>query len=91
MADAIERAGTMPFPETPNTPTTLNEGQLELLKVMSRPMSDDDLRAIKQLIVRYFADKLSDRADSWWDANGMTEADETRLLHTHFRTNHRAE
>jgi hypothetical protein len=60
--------------------------QLEILKVMSRPISDDDLKAIKKLILRYFADKLSDRADEIWEKNGWTEEDEQRLLSTHSRT-----
>jgi hypothetical protein len=50
-----------------------NTAQLELLKVVARPVSDDDLRAIKKLIVKYFIDKLRDRADEVWVQNNWTE------------------
>jgi hypothetical protein len=50
-----------------------NAAQLELLKVVARPVSDDDLMAIKKLIVKYFIDKLRDRADEVWVQNNWTD------------------
>ena len=67
-------------------PPTLNKAQLELLKLMARSVSDDDLRAIKKLIVRYFADKLTASADDAWERNGWTNEDAEKILHTHLRT-----
>jgi hypothetical protein len=64
----------------------LKKAQLEILKLMARPMSDEDLKAIKRFIVQHFAKKLTARANKTWDANGWTEEDEKRLLHTHIRT-----
>ena len=63
--------------------------QLELLKVIARPVSDDDLRAIKKLITKYFLDKLRDRADEVFEENNWNEDD---LLNMHFRSeqNHTA-
>ena len=60
-----------------------SDAQLELLKVIARPVSDDDLRAIKKLIVKYFIDKLRDRTDEAIKENNWTETD---LLDMHFRS-----
>ena len=63
----------------------LTPAQLDVLKLMAHPMSDADLQAIKNLICRYFADKLTAEADAAWDKNGWTDADAARLLQGHFR------
>ncbi len=63
-----------------------NEMQLEIIKLFARKMSDEDMIAIKQLIVRYFAQKAIESADRVWDENGWTADDEARLLSIHERT-----
>jgi hypothetical protein len=65
----------------------LTKGQLEMLKIMARPMSDDDLTAIKDFVVRHFAKKLTERANKIWDENNWTEEDEKRMLTMNVRTN----
>lgn len=40
--------------------------QLELLKVFSRPVPDEDLKAIRQLLSNYFAQKAALIADDVW-------------------------
>ena len=72
------------MPKSPLTPA-----QLEILKVMARPMSEKDLRAIKRLIVRYFADKLTEQVDKIWDEKGWKEEDTNRILNTHLRTRYK--
>jgi len=39
--------------------TTLNPHQLEILKLFSRDLEENDLIEIKRLIVRYLADKVT--------------------------------
>lgn len=46
--------------------------QLELLKLYSLQVNDEDLTAIQRLIARYFADKASDEMDRLWEENGWT-------------------
>lgn len=46
--------------------------QVELLKIYSLDVSDQDLKAIQRLIARYFADKASDEMDKLWQENGWT-------------------
>ena len=69
------------MPLSPLTPA-----QLEILKVMARPMTEQDLRAIKRLIVRYFANKLTEKVDKALDEKGWTEQDMDKILDTHLRT-----
>lgn len=60
--------------------------QLELLKLFSRDLSEEDLKAIKRLIVQYLAEKATDLADKVWEEKGWTNEDMDRLLDTHMRT-----
>ena len=60
--------------------------QLELLKLFSRDLSEEDLKAIKRLIVQYLAEKTTDLADKVWEEKGWTNEDMDRLLDTHMRT-----
>ncbi|MEL6721355.1 MAG: hypothetical protein AAFP82_21830 [Bacteroidota bacterium] len=46
--------------------------QLELLKIYSFGIKDEQLLEIKQLLVRYFADKATEEADRLWDEKGWT-------------------
>ena len=45
----------------------LNQNQLEILKLFSRDMDDNDLIEIKRLIVRYLANKVTKLADEVWE------------------------
>lgn len=54
---------------TPN----LSNLQIELLKLFSMNVPDQDLVAIKRLLANYFADKASDEMDKLWDEKGWTE------------------
>lgn len=45
----------------------LSNIQLELLKLYSRGVSDDDLLAIKRMLARYFMKKAIQEADKIWD------------------------
>jgi hypothetical protein len=60
--------------------------QLELLNLFNRDISEEDLKAIKRLITKYLAEKLSLLADKVWEDKGLTNQDMETLLHTHLRT-----
>jgi hypothetical protein len=66
--------------------TSLNSQQLEVLKLFSRDMEESDLIAIKRLIVRYLAEKITSMADEVWEKNNWTNEDMDHLLNTHMRT-----
>ncbi|MFN7267171.1 MAG: hypothetical protein ACK5VB_06740 [Bacteroidota bacterium] len=58
----------------------LNQNQLEILKLFSRDLDDNDLIEIKRLIVRYLANKVTKLADEVWEKNDWTDEDMERLL-----------
>jgi len=58
--------------ETAPQLNSLNEHQLEILKLFSRKIEDKDLIEIKRLIVKYLADKVTKMADEVWEKkNGL--------------------
>ena len=65
---------------------TLTPAQQEILKVLSRPMSEAELQDLKRHIVKFFADRLMQRAATVWDENNWTEDDTERLRERHLRT-----
>lgn len=60
--------------------------QLELLKLFSRDLSEEDLKAIKRLIVQYLSKKATQLSDQMWEEKGWTNEDMDNLLDTHMRT-----
>ena len=65
---------------------SLNQHQLEILKLFSRELEEKDLIEIKRLIVKYLADKVTKMADDIWEEKNWTNEDMERLLKTHQRT-----
>ena len=64
----------------------LSNMQLELLKLFSRDIKEEDLIEIKRLIVRYLADRLAEKADEVWDEQSWSDEKMEELLNTHMRT-----
>jgi hypothetical protein len=60
--------------KTGNMPITLNDAQLEILKLFSHEQSEEDLKEIKSLLVTYLADKVTREADKAFDEKGYTSA-----------------
>ena len=70
---------------------SLNSHQLEILKLFSRDLDENDFIEIKRLIVRYLGDKITKMADEVWEEKKWTDEDMKRLLNTHERTAYDAE
>lgn len=47
--------------------------QLELLKLYSFNLSEDQLREVQRLLAKYFADRASDEMDRLWDEKGWSD------------------
>lgn len=60
--------------------TKLTELQLQLLKLFSREISQDELLEIKRMLSDYFAGKLTAEADKLWDEKGLTNEDMDKWL-----------
>jgi hypothetical protein len=57
--------------------------QLELLKLYSKNVSENDLLQIKLFLAQYFAEKAMDEADRIWEEKDYTAE---KILNTHRRT-----
>ena len=68
--------------------TSLNKQQIELLRLFSKELSDNDLLEIKRLIVNYLSEKITTMSDEVWEKNNWTNEDMDRLLKTHHRTSY---
>ena len=69
----------------PDSSPYFSNAQLELLKLFSRNIPDNELLEIKQLIANYYAEKAIAGANAWWDANNWTDEDVNRMLNTKMR------
>lgn len=63
----------------------LSNLQLELLKVFSHQLNDDDVRDLKKLLVNFFAQRAVDQANKTWDEKGWTNGDVDEMLQTKMR------
>lgn len=63
-----------------------NNAQLELLKLFSDNIPEEDLVAIKELISKYFLEKAKNEADRIWEERGL---DSDELLKKHRRKPYR--
>lgn len=47
--------------------------QLELMKLFSLNLSDEELYDVRQILSNYFADKASNEMDRLWDENNWSD------------------
>ena len=59
--------------------------QLELLKLYTRKVSEQDLQSIKQMLAQYFSNKTMDLADKVWEKNNWKDDDAERFSYEHLR------
>ena len=60
----------------------LNNVQIELMKLFSTNLSDNELMELRDLLSRFYADKAIRKADSIWEEKGLTNDDMERLLNS---------
>ena len=72
--------------EAKDQPTKLSNLQLELLKIFSRNISDEQLLEIKAILSAYFAEKATKEMDRLWDERGWTQETMQQWLKEHMRT-----
>ena len=66
------------------TATKLNPVQLHLMELFSRPMTEQELLDIKELLARYYAQKADVELDKVWEKKGFTREsfrEKTKNLH----------
>ncbi len=60
--------------------------QLELLKLFSYQLDEQELADIKDMLARYFAEKATDAMGEFWDAHQLNDATIDDWLNAHQRT-----
>ena len=58
----------------------LNEVQLMLLRLFSRPMPDYDVEAIREMLLKYYETALQKEVEQVIEQKGITRTDFDRLL-----------
>ena len=64
---------------------SLNDTQLEILKLFSHEQSEEDLQEIKSLLIAYLSDKVVREADKAFDEKNYTHAILDKWKREHFR------
>lgn len=60
--------------------------QLELIKLFSYELNEKQLREVKDILAKYFADKAVHEADRIWKERGLTNDTMDEWLNEHLRT-----
>ena len=63
-----------------------NPAQREVLDVMSCMQSDEDLKALKFVLVQFLNDRLQRELDRLWDNGTINETKMDEWRNTHYRT-----
>ena len=50
----------------------LSNVQIELMKMFSHNLNDDDLISLQRVLAKFFAEKASDEMDKLWDQNNWS-------------------
>ena len=65
---------------TGTTPAPLNDVQLMLLRLFSRPMTTSDTEAIRKMLLEYYETLLQKEVDKVMEEKSITREDFDRLL-----------
>ncbi len=60
--------------------------QLELLEMFEYELPDNQLNEVRDMLVKYFADKASDEMDRLWEENNWTNETMKEWGEEHMRT-----
>ena len=66
--------------------TVLNSAQREVLDVMSCLQTEDDLRELKTVLVRFLNERLQKELDTLWENGTIDDEKMCQWRTTHFRT-----
>jgi len=72
-----------------NAAKKLNNTQLEILKIFSVDLSNEQLGEIKTLLVKYFAEKVTTEMDVLFEKNNWGEEQIDKWSKEHMRTKYK--
>lgn len=64
----------------------LNEQQLDMIRLLKKPLPEEYFLQIRRLIVQLLSKQMDDTVDKWEKDNNISEEDYERLSKEHFRT-----
>lgn len=64
---------------------TLNAAQLEILKLFRAGQTEEELKELKKVLLKFLADRLQKQVDEEWDRRGYTSETIEEWKHEHFR------
>lgn len=70
--------------------TPFSNAQLELLKLFSNDLKDNELKELKEILLKFKFNRVTKMVDEIWDEKGWTEETMNEFLNTHMRTPYKA-
>ena len=68
------------------TTMTFNEAQRDVLGVVSCLHKEDDVKALKKVLLQFLNDRLQDELDELWEQGDINEGKMEEWKTSHFRT-----
>lgn len=67
----------------------LNEQQLDMLRLLHKPLPEEYFKQLKHLAVQLLGRQLDDVVERWEQEKNITEEDYDKMSHAHHRTQHK--
>ena len=67
-------------------PFELNEQQVMMLRLLKKPLPENDFKEMRRLAVQLLAKQLDENINSWEQENEITSEEYDHLLNNHFRS-----
>ena len=66
-------------------PTALNEQQAMMLRLLKKPLPEEDFKQMQRLAVKLLAKQLDESVDNLEQEKNITQVDYDSLVNNHFR------
>jgi len=67
-------------------PPVLNEQQVMMLRLLKKPLPEEDFKKMQRLAVKLLSKQLDAQMGNWEEENNMNTKSYDTLLNTHFRS-----
>jgi hypothetical protein len=81
----------MQSPSKPELKKPLTNVQLEILRVFSLALPEEDIQKIQEFVIDLIVERLQDAVDKDWEERGYTAETAQQWLREHMRTPYRME
>jgi heme oxygenase len=68
-----------------NMPSVLNEQQVMMLRLLKKPLPEEDFKQMQRLAVQLLARQLDESIDEWEEEKNISPENYDALLNNHFR------